>query len=71
VTAPHDVPEPAEGRPPATDAGSDPVEVARQQVMAVLSDVDDVSGRPPAEQVPAYTAAHRTLQATLAGLDEH
>jgi hypothetical protein len=71
VTSPHDVPEPPEDPAAGADAGADPVETARQQVMAVLSDVDDASGRPPGEQVAAYTAAHRTLQATLAGIDEH
>ncbi len=39
--------------------------------MAALSDIDDVSGWPPADQVAAYTAAHRTLQATLARIDDH
>lgn len=70
MTTPHGDPEHPRDRPDP-EAGTDPVDAARQQVMAVLSDVDDASGRPPEDQVAAFAAAHRTLQATLAGLDEH
>lgn len=61
----------ADGDDQRRGAGSDPVETAREEIMAALSDIDDVSGWPPADQVAAYTAAHRTLQATLARIDDH
>jgi len=71
VTSPDDAVLPAAEPPGTGDDGIDPVEEARERVMAALSDVDDVASRPPGEQVSAYTAAHQTLQATLAGIDDH
>ncbi|HKD97828.1 MAG TPA: hypothetical protein VKB69_09525 [Micromonosporaceae bacterium] len=71
MTSPDDAVLPAAEPPGTGDDGIDPVEEARERVMAALSDVDDVANRPPGEQVAAYTAAHQTLQATLAGIDDH
>ena len=53
---------------PAGDAGVD--EVAAQ-VGAALGELDVVAGWPPDDQVAAFTAAHQTLQATLARIDDH
>lgn len=64
-------PAPHAGGEPRPGGGPDPVEAAREEIMAALSDIDDVSGWPPADQVAAYTAAHRTLQATLGRIDDH
>ncbi len=81
MTTPHQTPEPVpdsgaasrppDGGEPRPEGGREPVEAAREEIMAALSDIDDASGWPPADQVAAYAAAHRTLQATLARIDDH
>ncbi len=35
-----------------------------------LAALDAAAGAPPAEQIPAYEAAHHVLQQTLATIDE-
>jgi len=44
-------------------------EAAKARLAAALAEVDARFGRPPAEQVAAFTEAHQTLQATLARID--
>lgn len=68
-------PVPAEAVP--QDAGAQPGDAARPAgptghpaVDAALRGVAQVSEVSPAEQIPAYQAAHRVLQETLAGIDE-
>lgn len=39
-------------------------------VDAALRAVSEVAGAAPADQLPAYQAAHRTLRETLASIDE-
>ena len=57
------------------DAGANPVaddpEQANEQVAAALAELDAAAEWPPADQVAAFTAAHETLQATLARIDDH
>ena len=57
------------------DAGAETVaddpEQANGQVAAALAELDAAADRPPADQVTAFTAAHETLQATLARIDDH
>lgn len=57
--APPDAGEPA----PSAGTGSAPVDAA-------VAELDAVAGLPPQEQIPAYESAHRTLQDTLASIDE-
>lgn len=73
-------PEPAEQEtdPDATgpDVGApDPPAVAESPtghpaVDAVLQGITRVAGAAPGDQIPAFQAAHRTLQETLASIDE-
>ena len=56
-------------------AGPDPDATApsptgHPSVDAVLRDITRVAGQPPGDQIPAFQAAHRTLQETLASIDE-
>jgi len=44
-------------------------EAAKAKLTAALAEIDAHFGRPPAEQVAAFTEAHQTLQATLARID--
>jgi len=63
--------EPAAGRGPVAEPGAQPAaESGSEQVDAALAALDAAAGLPPHEQIPAYEAAHRTLQDTLAGIDE-
>jgi hypothetical protein len=39
-------------------------------VDAALSSLAEVAGDPPADQLPAYQAAHRSLREALASIDE-
>jgi hypothetical protein len=39
-------------------------------VDAALRAIAQVADAPPADQIPAYQAAHRTLQETLTSIDE-
>ncbi|HET8684547.1 MAG TPA: hypothetical protein VFM54_22145 [Micromonosporaceae bacterium] len=41
-----------------------------EQVDAAVAALDAAAGLPPHEQIPAYEAAHRTLQDTLTSIDE-
>jgi hypothetical protein len=40
------------------------------RVDAALDELDRIEPLPPAAQIDGYTEVHRTLQATLAALDE-
>jgi hypothetical protein len=51
------------------DEVAPPDEVATARLAAALARIDEVMGRPPAEQVAAFTEAQQTLQATLARID--
>ena len=52
-------------------AAPDDPEQASGQVAAALAELDAAAEWPPADQVAAFTAAHETLQATLARIDDH
>jgi hypothetical protein len=54
----------------AESVADDPEE-ANGQVAAALAELDAAADWPPADQVAAFTAAHETLQATLARIDDH
>lgn len=59
-----EVPQPGpSGDPPAPTTGHPAVDAA-------LAELARVASMPPAEQVPAFQALHRTLRDTLAGIDE-
>jgi hypothetical protein len=52
---------------------ADPADAAATGHPAVdeaLQALDDAADAPPAEQIPAYEAAHHVLQQTLATIDE-
>lgn len=49
---------------PATEQTGHPA------VDSALQAVAEVAGAAPADQLPAYQAAHRTLRETLASIDE-
>jgi hypothetical protein len=57
------------------DGGADPVaddpEQADEQVAVALAELDAAADWPPADQVAAFIAAHETLRATLARIDDH
>jgi len=63
------------GEASVNDTGEDPVaddpDQANGQVAAALAELDAAAEWPPADQVAAFTAAHETLQATLARIDDH
>lgn len=64
---------PAEPAVPTLPAGPTEPAVAMTGNPAVdeaLRALDDAAQAPPAEQIPAYEAAHRALQQTLATIDE-
>jgi hypothetical protein len=54
----------------AESVADDP-EAANGQVAAALAELTAAADRPPADQVEAFAAAHETLQATLARIDDH
>jgi hypothetical protein len=47
-----------------------PTRSGHPRVDAALDALERDSGLPPAEQIAGYDAAHRTLQETLAAIDE-
>ena len=55
----------------AADTVADDPERANGQVAAALAELDAAADWPPEDQVSAFTAAHETLQATLARIDDH
>jgi hypothetical protein len=55
------------GHPAAEEA---PSPTGHPAVDAALLGLSQVADLPPADQIPAYQAAHRTLRETLAGIDE-
>jgi hypothetical protein len=57
--------------PARTEADADDPESAKEQVAAALAELDAAADWPPSDQVAAFTAAHETLQATLARIDDH
>jgi hypothetical protein len=65
-------------QPPVTDPEvvDPPVTVSQAPVTGqpavdvAIRALAEVSEQPPAEQLPAYQAAHRTLRETLASIDE-
>ena len=46
------------------------VSTGHPAIDASLRAVAQVAGHPPADQIPAYQAAHRTLREILASIDE-
>ena len=54
---------------PAEPAGAVAGVTGQAAVDAALEQLDAVADQPPAEQVAAYEAAHRTLTATLSAID--
>ena len=66
-----DVPAPTAMSAPAPGSAAEGgAEAAERDVTAALADLEAASDRPPAEQIPAYTKVHQTLQATLARIDD-
>jgi hypothetical protein len=59
-------------QPPATvdQTGTDPSMIGHPAVDASLRALAEVTDASPAEQLPAYQAAHRTLREILASIDE-
>lgn len=56
---------------PATEyTGDDPVEPRHPAVDVAVQAVEAAAELPPAEQIEAYDAAHRTLRETLSTIDE-
>ncbi len=71
-----DAVDPARSEPDADDPvrsepDADDPEAAKEQVAAALAELDAAADWPPSDQVAAFTAAHETLQATLARIDDH
>jgi hypothetical protein len=52
------------------DAPAEPTRTGHPEVDAALDALDRASRLPPAEQIAAFEAAHRTLQEALAAIDE-
>jgi hypothetical protein len=63
--------EPDAGDPARTEPVADDPEAANEHVAAALAELDAAADWPPSDQVAAFTAAHETLQATLARIDDH
>ncbi len=63
--------DPVAADPVAADPVADDPERANGQVAAALAELEAAADWPPADQVAAFTAAHETLQATLASIDDH
>jgi hypothetical protein len=61
ATPPPEPVEPDAATPPSTGHPS---------VDAVLRGITQAAGQAPGDQIPAFQAAHRTLQETLASIDE-
>ncbi|HZD97970.1 MAG TPA: hypothetical protein VE132_07385 [Micromonosporaceae bacterium] len=57
--------------PVRSEPDADDPEAANEHVAAALAELDAAADRPPSDQVAAFTAAHETLQATLARIDDH
>lgn len=53
-----------------TDAATGTVRTGHPRLDAALDALERTSGLPPAEQIAEYDEAHRTLQETLATIDE-
>jgi hypothetical protein len=72
--------QPATGQPGSTgpEGGAPPVRpevrwpdrTGHATVDAAVRSVTEVAGAPPAEQLPAYQAAHRSLREALASIDD-
>lgn len=62
--------EPADFAEPADRVDVAPPVTGNGAVDAALRHLAEVGDRGPADQLPAYQAAHRTLRETLAGIDE-
>jgi hypothetical protein len=61
--------EPAAREEPVPEpAGAEPT--GHPAVDAALRALAEVAGDPPADQLPAYQAAHRSLREALASIDE-
>lgn len=61
-------PEPGDRGPAGEPAAPGPA--GHPAVDAALAAVAHAAGAAPADQLPAYQAAHRTLRETLAGIDD-
>lgn len=48
----------------------EPTGTGHDEVDAALAALADATDRPPAEQIEAYEAVHRTLQETLRGIEQ-
>jgi hypothetical protein len=59
---------PAREEPVPEPAGAEPT--GHPAVDAALRALAEVAGDPPADQLPAYQAAHRSLREALASIDE-
>lgn len=67
----HTEPDPEPAQPPAARPEAHrPEPTGHATVDAALQAVAGVAGAPPADQLPAYQAAHRSLRETLASIDE-
>jgi hypothetical protein len=55
---------------PTAAAPDDAASTGHPAVDEALRALDDAADAPPAEQIPAYEAAHRALQQTLATIDQ-
>ncbi|MPZ28512.1 MAG: hypothetical protein GEV12_19455 [Micromonosporaceae bacterium] len=62
------MPDPGSRSPQPEAAG--PEQTGHPAVDSALRAVAEVAGAAPADQLPAYQAAHRTLRETLASIDE-
>jgi hypothetical protein len=66
--------QPTADLPPAADGpAAAPVggPTGHPLVDTALTELDAVADEPPADQVPAFEAAHRTLTATLSAIDSN
>jgi hypothetical protein len=61
---------PEVGAPPVRPEVHWPDRTGHATVDAAVRAVTEVAGTPPAEQLPAYQAAHRSLREALASIDE-
>jgi hypothetical protein len=65
---------PAQPRPPSVDRPADPADGARgvghPAVDAAIQAIVNAAALSPADQIAQYEAAHRTLQETLATIDQ-
>jgi hypothetical protein len=56
--------------PAADRPEEEEVSTGHSAVDAALRGIRQAAGAPPADQIPTYQAAHRTLRETLASIDE-